>query len=297
MSIVFAIFFARLAVFCAHREPFAEVGQAPTCVRPSDMSDLTPELVREWEARLQDPDVLTSGQRYGLECKISKLEASITSSGTTELIKGIARKAKEEAECRLEAYSEPVPVRASTMPKWAGRFTDYSGISVGALEVAHAHLMERIQKGYIVIGKVSKDYKVRGQLIDAGVWDWKAPSFTCAPKGTLKAYYRAIRQVVKEATSVEFALVAAERIQGRETPDTVTTWNTSGLCGPAGGEDTRRFPVLRGNLGWADVLDMTTSTPLAAEVVKCRTEALKWHDRVDGVNFTTPAVAVLHVAF
>lgn len=295
--ITFSVFLARLITFCAHRAPHTPCVQAPTVSRPSDMSELTPQLVAEWEAKLQDPEALTPGQRYGLEVKISKLQGTLGSSDVSDVVKSIARKELEETECRLESYSEPVPVEASTMPKWHSRFTDYSDISSEALEVAHTHLMSRIQKAHLIIGKVSHDYKMRGQLIDAGVWDWKAPRFQCAPKGTLKAYYAALRVIKREATSLEWAIEQAVRLEGLEVPDTITQWNTSGLCGPAGGEDTRRFPTLKGNLEWADILYMARSKPLDPKVVKCRQEALRWHDRVNGVNFLPHTQELVQVGF
>jgi len=264
------------------------------------MKDLTPQLIAEWESKLQDPDALTPGERYGLECKISKLDGALGCSATSELVKGIARKTKEELECRLEDYREPVPVHPSTMPKWHSKFTDYSGISVGSLEVAHSHLMGRIQNAHLIIAKTSHAYRVRGELIDAGVWDWKAPLFQCAPKGSLKAYYAALRSITREATSLEFALDVAERLEGREVPDTITQWNTSGLAGPAGGEDQRRFPELTSNLDWPDILDMAKlPADISPKRRKSQDDWRLWIARVDGVRFVEPTKTAqdIHVGF
>lgn len=296
--IAFSVFLARLITKCATREPFTyidhTVGQNP---QPSRASDLTPELVAEWEAKLQDPDALTAGQRYGLECKIAKLEASISDHKTPEVVKGVARKQLEEASAQLESYKEPVPVEPSTLPKYQGRYTDYSGHTLEELEqMWQAHLL-RIRNGHMVVAKTLHNYKVRGQLIEAGVWDWKAPLFQCAPKGSIKRYYAALRDIKRECKSIEFEIARQERLQGRETPDNITMWNTSGVCGPAGGEDTRRFPVLKGNLGWADILDMVKCKMPDPEVVAQRLEELRWHNRVNGENFTTPPQVEVPVAF
>jgi hypothetical protein len=323
------VILARLFAFMSTREVFTTidhtVGRNP---QPSSASDLTPELVAEWEAKLQDPDALTPGERYGLECKIPKLEAALARedaklshkdvhpNSMAVVVRNQVAKQLHEAVSRLEAYKEPVPVEASTLPRYQGKYTDYSVYNLEELEqMWQAHLL-RIRNGHMAVRKVRHAYNVRTQLIEAGVWDWKAPVIQCAPKGTLGAYYAALRDIKRECRSIEFEIAKQERALGREVPDTWTQWNTSGICGPAGGEDTRRFPVLKGNLGWDDILDIVKCTPPAPpkkkgeakskarkrweflqETKESRAELLRWHFRVNGEDFTHKEEKVVEVTF
>lgn len=304
----------------------------------SYMKTLTPQLIAVWEEKLRDPQEVTSAQKYTLERRISDIE------GTLPTLEGVVRKVAlvqlHEAECKLEAYTQPVPVRASTMPTWQGKEqNDYTDIPLSALEVAHAHVMGRITKGLHVIAKTLKDYNRRGELITAGVWDWNAPLFTCPPKGSIKAYFAVLfgtksegnilgtTGLMSEANLLEREIATREYLQGRETPDNITQWNTSGTCGPTAGEDTRRFPELTGNLSWFDMGDMAqpstkyvpqlhlttkdymvvcgapddyTLPPVGEEEPMCEDptlEVLRWHNRINGKNFTTPAEIEVEVTF
>lgn len=239
---------------------------------------------RKWEALLQQDqgrsDYVIIAQLENAKIAAAKM------SGVAALV---GAKAVAELEAELEAYAPPVPVAPSTMPTYWAEYTDYSHLDLQGLQAEYAKQMKRLQAGSLLAAKVSRDYKTRGELIEASLWGryvgGKQVKFQCAPKGTLKRYYAAIRQIRKDCRTLEFEIARAERAEGSEVADSVTMWNTSGLCGPAGGEDNRRFPTLKPAITRQDTWEMKHPAPPTRKREDVDAY-MAWRARVDGEDFT-----------
>lgn len=316
--IEFSVFLARLLTFCLTREAFQGCIQAPVVVPPSDCKDLTPELISQWDNILAGPG-MTASEKYRIECKITDLECAIKANKTPNSVKGIALKELVKFNVMLESYREPVPLEpAALAPKKEYSRTDYSGIELQALEIAQAYLLEGIQAWILRIEKAAKLYSTRTELIEAGVWDWRKPLFACPIKGKMAIWRMRLNGLKWEAGTLEYAIAYSEKSEddNREVPDVVSQWSTSGVPGPGAdaGEDTRRFPALTGNFDWRDIGEMSRQVPTTPILTSdaygwlppghresmernlqkaiagqhSRKAELEWHNRVNGVNFTTP---------